>query len=448
VGWVVVVIAAQGVATTIVAAPLLAVDVDDRTEADAGNTAPGFQAFTLTGAGGVPSTVRTIGGYTVSATAVNSSHAGQGGLDDRDRTTPSGTAGLNQLYDDFIFAPLDVGLGGGIDLRVSGGALAPNTQYEIAIYAFDSGSAPAPQPRTADWLDGNNGNAMFLQTAFSAAALPTSDDQYRFAGLAMTDSFGALLLRGRSTTGLPSSPGVFVNGFEIGIPAPPVGLMLEVNTTTGGVRLVNDESVDFALDYYELRSSAGSLNPAGWFSLDDGESGDSQGVGWDEADTTTASVLSEVNFSTARTLAPGDSINFGAAFTPGAAQDVAFRYGAPGAALKTAMVQYVQDVPLAGDFDRNNVVDGADLAQWRSDFGATNNSDGNGDNVSDGADFLIWQRNVGAAALAAVPEPGGILMLLIAAVVHAAGRRGRSPTGVTLEGVYLRRAGLRPSLLL
>ena len=423
-GWLVVVIGAQCVATTCGAAPLLAVDVNDRIDGEAGtadNTAPGFQAFTLTGAGGVPSTTRTIEGYTVSATAVNSNHAGQGSIDDRDRTTPSGTAGLSQLYDDFLFAPLDVGLGGGLDLRVSGGALAPNTQYEIAIYAYDSGSAPAPQPRTADWLDGNSGNAVFLQTAFSAADLPTSDDQYRFTGLAMTDALGALLLRGRSTTGLTTSPGVFVNGFEISIPAPPVDLMLEVNTTTGGVRLVNDESVDFALDYYDLRSSAGSLNSVGWFSLDDGEGGDPPGAGWDEADVQTASVLSEVNFSTARTLAPGQSINFGAAFTPGAAQDVTFHYGAPGAALKSAMVQYVQGVPLAGDFDRNTVVDVADLAHWRADFGATNNSDADGDNDSDGRDFLIWQRNVGAAApFAAVPEPGGAAMLIVAAAAAVA----------------------------
>jgi hypothetical protein len=422
--WVFVVIGAQCVATTCGAAPLLAIDVNDRTDGEIGtpdNTPPGFQAFTLDGAGGVPSTTRTIGGYTVSALAVNSNHMPQGGLDDRDRTTPTGSTGLNQLYDDFMFAQLGLG---GLDLRVSGGVLAPNTQYEIAIYAYDSGSTPAPQPRTADWLDGNNGNAVFLQTSFNGATLPTADDQYRFTGLAMTDSLGELLLRGRSTTGVTTSPGVFVNGFEIGIPAPPVDLMLEVNTTTGGVRLVNDESVDFALDYYELRSSAASLNPAGWFSLDDGESGDPQGAGWDEADATTASVLSEVNFSNARTLAAGEWINFGPAFRPGAVQDVTFRYGAPGAALKSAVVQFVQGVPLAGDFDRNSVVDAADLAQWRGDFAATNNSDADGDNESDGRDFLIWQRNLGAAPpFAAVPEPGGATMLIVAAVIHAASRR-------------------------
>jgi hypothetical protein len=62
------------------------------------------------------------------------------------------------------------------------------------------------------------------------------------------------------------------------------------------------------------------------------------------------------------------------------------------------------------DFDNDFDVDGADLATWKSAFGATAAGDADGDGDSDGADFLAWQRQyTGAlpsvAALAAAPEP-------------------------------------------
>jgi hypothetical protein len=64
---------------------------------------------------------------------------------------------------------------------------------------------------------------------------------------------------------------------------------------------------------------------------------------------------------------------------------------------------------LAGDFNGDTVVDGLDLAEWRTDFGPTAGSDADGDLDSDGADFLIWQRQLGASASvsssSAVPEP-------------------------------------------
>jgi hypothetical protein len=227
-----------------VAAPLLAVDVDDRDTVRAGtdaapsgaNTVPGFNSFLLSGttaSGTIPAvagTTQTVNGYSLTVTAVNAAGTPLGGIDDRDRATPTSSPTLNQLYDDFIFTAAGVGEGGGIDLSiVSNGALAPNTQYSVSIYAYDSGSTPDPQPRTAAWFDGNNAGAPVLTTSFSAAASPTTDEQYKFTGLAMTDTSGNLLLRGRNTTPTTTqiNPGVFINGLEVNnVPEPGSAVLL------------------------------------------------------------------------------------------------------------------------------------------------------------------------------------------------------------------------------
>jgi autotransporter-associated beta strand protein len=86
-----------------------------------------------------------------------------------------------------------------------------------------------------------------------------------------------------------------------------------------------------------------------------------------------------------------------------------------------------------GDFDKNGVVNAADLAQWRGDFGLNGDSDADNDGDSDGNDFLIWQRNLGAnaavAATGAVPEPAAAAISLIGVVaLTAAARRRRATT--------------------
>ena len=65
-------------------------------------------------------------------------------------------------------------------------------------------------------------------------------------------------------------------------------------------------------------------------------------------------------------------------------------------------------------------VTGADLASWRSNFGPSATGDADGDNDTDGADFLIWQRELGSGvgglgASAAIPEPSGVLLMMLAA---------------------------------
>jgi len=87
---------------------------------------------------------------------------------------------------------------------------------------------------------------------------------------------------------------------------------------------------------------------------------------------------------------------------------------------------------LLGDFDQNNVVDGADLTLWKAGFGATgqtddSNGDADADGDVDGEDFLIWQQELGmtgsVAALSAVPEPACGTLGVVALVAAYAARR-------------------------
>jgi hypothetical protein len=414
------------------AATLLKVDVDhfngDATAGPPGdNTVPGFSSYTLT-AEGVADTTQVISGYTITVRAMNASHTTQGLLRTRDRATPTTAPTLNQLYDDFIFADVgSTGEGGGLDMVInSGGALMPNTQYSISIYSFDTSSTGL---RTANWLDGNNGNAVALTTSFDGVNSPATDEQYRFSGLFRTDGSGNLLLRGRETAA--ASHGVFLNGFEISdeLPPPPVELTLRVNTTTGNISILNEQAVSIDMSYYEIRSTAGSLNLGGWSSLDDAEGGDPVGTGWDEAPASTANLLSEVNLQSMSTFAPGGSASLGNAFSVGQAQDISFFYAGPGATvLRSGIVSYVTGANDA-DFDNDSDVDGNDFLIWQRGVGVGNNNatgDANASGTVDGADLAIWRSQFGpasTAAAAAVPEPGSLALLVVAGIGGlAAGR--------------------------
>lgn len=94
--------------------------------------------------------------------------------------------------------------------------------------------------------------------------------------------------------------------------------------------------------------------------------------------------------------------------------DVGFR-------LAAAMIVYT------ADFNGDGAVDGADLVRWKENFGLTTGAtkslgDANGDGVVDGRDFMAWQRQLGsgvapaAASVAAVPEPAGLGLVLIASL--------------------------------
>jgi hypothetical protein len=103
-----------------------------------------------------------------------------------------------------------------------------------------------------------------------------------------------------------------------------------------------------------------------------------------------------------------------------------------------AGVQFLYGPALLADFDHNNTVNGSDLALWQAGYGTATgatyqNGDADGDDGVTGRDFVIWQREFGKGAIvplsavAAVPEPGGVVLGL-AVLLNCAGRpRGRGP---------------------
>lgn len=120
--------------------------------------------------------------------------------------------------------------------------------------------------------------------------------------------------------------------------------------------------------------------------------------------------------------------------------DIATFAAAPGpvAAGLTAAAQFdnflVWDGVVA-DFDFDGDVDGGDLTVWNGAFDSSSAGDADADQDTDGADFLIWQQQRGrnvlgpvgsagtSAAIAAVPEPGSIVLALATALALGVMRR-------------------------
>jgi hypothetical protein len=88
----------------------------------------------------------------------------------------------------------------------------------------------------------------------------------------------------------------------------------------------------------------------------------------------------------------------------------------------TLTVNFV-GLPLAGDYNFDGVIDGADFVRWRKLVGNTTNltADGNRNGVIDNGDFDVWRAHFGQLAASGstvdkstvVPEPATMFLLIL-----------------------------------
>lgn len=214
-------------------------------------------------------------------------------------------------------------------------------------------------------------------------------------------------------SGNMSADSIAFSNIQVTTVAPP-SLTLEIidsGPDAGRGRLINRSALDVNLDYYEIRSNSGELDPSQWTSIADQSAGD-----WLEAGGANRYLLSEANFATSLTIAGGDAISLGRIALPAGLSDLRFFQG--GEQLIEGTVSYT----TPADFNSDGAATANDLPIWRDAYGqGLPTGDANYDGRTDGADFLIWQRQVSnfmssIVAVVKIPEPRAIHLVLISAV--------------------------------
>lgn len=167
-------------------------------------------------------------------------------------------------------------------------------------------------------------------------------------------------------------------------------LVLEVNTTNGQVRLRNQTPAAIKIDYYDIKSSNGALNPVGWSSLQDQNvsgfpPGHGSGDGWEEAGGSSSNALGE-SYLTGSSSMTSTPVGLGAAYSVGGTHDLIFEYGA----------QLLPPTHTIGDYNDDGVVNAADYVVWRKKLNqsVTLPNDSTPGTVTN-ADYIEWRNHFG-----------------------------------------------------
>lgn len=210
-------------------------------------------------------------------------------------------------------------------------------------------------------------------------------------------------------------------------------LTLEVNTTNGATRIVNQTGQPVSLDYYQITSAGNSLNTAGWNSLQTQNlagfpAGNGSGNGWEKAGGADDGALGESYLAANSQLAAAGVLNLGSAFSVGDPQDLNFQY-AQATSSRNA------------DFNNNGVVDGNDFLAWQRGLGSMGagvtkaSGNANTDQIVNAADLAVWRNEFGNTAIPT--DPGQLVRGHVRYVTSFALAAVPEPSSVVLVGIGL-----------
>jgi hypothetical protein len=204
-----------------------------------------------------------------------------------------------------------------------------------------------------------------------------------------------------------------------GVSTVPNTIVLTVDVASGKAVMLNQTPFPQEIEGYTISSADGSLDAAGWESLD------AQGVEADDwfASPALAGRITELQEDGTTTFDDATPFELGKILQAGGELDLDFEFVLAGDRNTTpGMVQYI----LAGDYNDDQIVDAADYTVWRDalDSAAKLPNDLTVGSVTMD-DYSVWKANFGATwpglagggATSNVPEPSSLVFLLIAAAL-------------------------------
>ncbi|QDU55080.1 LamG-like jellyroll fold domain-containing protein [Aeoliella mucimassa] len=294
-------------------------------------------------------------------------------------------------------------------------------------------SALATGVGTVDWSPDQYLGAFNVATVASRGMNGSLDDMAIYSGVLTSDEIAGLY-----TSAL--TPDAFL--------PEPIGI--EVNTTTGVVKLSYSGINPIDFDYYEIVSEGSeSLDVSKWSSLEDQDltgfpAGDGSGNGWESAGGSSDAALGEVYLDGFSTFTSSTTpISLGSIFRTDMPQDLSFIYRDASGVYVEGDVTYVSTPAMAGDFNGDGMVNLADYTVWRDNLGSSDESafapgTGNGGGI-DASDYQAWKSNFGATSgslsaveAANVPEPATIMVVFLAMAAFGVRRSARAVASLVL----------------
>lgn len=322
--------------------------------------------------------------------------------------------------------------GGNVPVDLTFTGTIPYSNYDVYVY-YNSSTVATTQEFSI--LDSNGGtlglSRIGKETPGGDTAYIASDgvggneaNYVLFSGLTTASVPANFIIRATATDNQYS----YFNGIQIvqqGTVPLPTTVQLIVNRLIGAggtpessaLAIVNPLTGDVNMTGYTIRSTAGSLNLAGFHGLHD------QNVaGWEEV-LVSANALGELNLTASKLLAAdgGGVALGGSAFTTAGAHDLAFKYSTPAGTTVTGEVVY-KDL-LAGDANGDKVVNIFDINLISSNWNTAGLAgDINFDGIVNIFDINTvsshWANTLpGAGGATAVPEPSSWALLSLGAFI-------------------------------